>query len=208
MPDLLTHTSIHSSRDLLEPLEYLPRVGSQRRRRAAAGRGQLEEGVQVLLLPRPLAVPGEVGAERVGDLPLEDQVLEGGREEDVPRVRPAVVRGLLLRQQLEQNHPEAVDVALARGVPHLDQLGRLVPLRRRGLQHLLGGGGVQQEVEAVVRYLALIAGVKKNVACLEVAMNHRLLQACVQVIQSLGNADRKIANYAPSMRLRYSLCKW
>ena len=175
------------------------RVGSQRRRRAAAGGGQLEVGVQVPLLPRPPAVPGEIGAEGLGDLPLEDQVLEGGRQEDVPRVRPAVVGVLLLGEHLEQDDTQAVDVALPRGVPHLDQLGRLVPLRRGGFQHLLGGGGVQQEVEAVVRYPALVAGVEKDVARLEVAMNHRLLQACVEVIQAPGNAEREIANYAPSL---------
>lgn len=72
---------MHSPRDLLEPLEYLPGAGSQRRRRAAARRGQLEERAQAPLLPRPTpALPSKARrAERVGDLALEDQVLEGGR---------------------------------------------------------------------------------------------------------------------------------
>jgi hypothetical protein len=70
----------------------------------------------------------------------------------------------------------------------------------------VGAADVQQEVEAVVRYPALVAGVEQDVARLEVAVDDRLLQPCVQVIQPLGDAECELADYVPPLRVGDSLC--
>lgn len=62
-------------------------------------------------------------------------------------------------------------------------------------------------MQPVVRHPALVvAAVQEHVARLEVAVDHRLVQARVKVVQPPGDADGELAHYAPSLRLRDPLC--